>query len=143
VDRNPIPSESTGGNTSWEVDEMKQTTAAVGPLDSAIREMMLASERFAIERLRRRRLTSLLERSDLLLAGLEELNLLEVKRIPERRLSQLAVLAADLPFEYQLPIGPRPSPTAVIDAVFDLQEAILRSITGREAEAGEDLERVS
>jgi hypothetical protein len=129
-----------GGNTSWEVDEMKQTKAAVGPLDAAIREMMLASERFATERLRRRRLSSLLERSDLLLAGLEELNLLEVKRVPERGLSQLSVLLADLPFEHRLPIGPRPSPTAAIDAVFDLQEAILRSITGSEPEAGEELE---
>jgi len=115
---------------------------AVGPLDSAIREMLLASERFAIERLRRRRLTSLLERSDLLLAGLEELNLLDVKRVPKRGLSQLAALVADLPLEHRLAIGPRPSPTAAIDAVFDLQEGILRSITGSEAEADEPLERV-
>jgi hypothetical protein len=116
---------------------------AAGPLDSAIREMRLASELFAIEQLRRRRLTRLLERSDLLLAGLEELNLLDLKRVPERGLSQLEALVAEVPFEYRLPIGPRPSPTAAIDAVFDLQAGILQTMTGVEAEADEPLERVS
>jgi hypothetical protein len=67
-----------------------------------------------------------------------------VKRVPERGLSQLAALVADLPAELRLPIGPLPSTTAAIDAVFDLQERILLSVTGAEpaAEADERLERV-
>lgn len=117
--------------------------AARGPLDAAIREMMLASERFATERLRRRRLTSLLERSDLLLAGFEDLNLREVKRVPERGVSRLAALVADLPLEHRLSIGPRPSPTAAIDVVFDLQEGILHSIAGTDIEVDERMEVVS
>jgi hypothetical protein len=47
---------------------------------------------------------------------------------------QLADLVADLPFEYQPHIEQEPSPTAAIDVVFEIQECLLRSIAGRDAD---------
>jgi hypothetical protein len=109
-------------------------------MDAAIRELRLASERFAIERLRRRRFTSLLERSDHLLAGLEHMNLRNRRRVPQVALFHLATLIADLPFEFHSPIGTYCSPTKAIDVVFDIQEGLLQAITGRAAMAAERLE---
>jgi hypothetical protein len=116
---------------------------AIGPLESTSREVRLASERFVLESLRRRRLASLLQRTDQMLAGLEQLNLLDVERVPEAWPSQLAALIAEMPFEFQPPVGQHPSPTAAIDALFDLQARLLQSITGTEAEADDPLEAAS
>jgi hypothetical protein len=117
--------------------------AAIGPLESTAEAVRLASERFAIERLRRRRLASLLERTDQMLIQLEQLNLLEVKRVPDSWPTHLAALVADLPFPHQPPAELGPSPTAAIDAVFDVQAGLLRSMTGIEAQDDEPLEAAS
>ena len=82
-------------------------------------------------------------RTDQMLTALEELNVLQVERVPESWLWQLGELVADLPFEYQPPIGQPPSPTAAIDLVFDIQEHLLELITGIEAEHDERLETAS
>jgi hypothetical protein len=116
---------------------------AVGPLASASQEITLASERYAIGHLRSRRMASLLMRTDQMLTGLEELNELAVKRVPESWLWQLGELVADLPFEYQPTVGQQPSPTAAIDVVFDIQALLLEVITGIEAERDERLETAS
>jgi hypothetical protein len=105
---------------------------AIGPLESASEDLRLASEQFAVARLRSRPLASLLMRTDQMLTELEVLNLQDVERVPESWLWRLAELVADLPFEYQPAIGQEPSPTAAIDVVFEIQEGLLRSITGRE-----------
>jgi hypothetical protein len=75
-------------------------------------------------------------RTDRMLTELEVLNVLDVERAPESWLWQLAELVADLPFEYQPPIGQEPSPTAAIEVVFEIQEGLLRSITGTDADEG-------
>jgi hypothetical protein len=116
---------------------------ATGPLESASKDMRLASERFAVARLRSRRLASLLMRTDQMLMELEVLNVQDVERTPESWLWQLAELVADLPFEYQPPIGHELSPTAAIDVVFEIQEGLLRSITGRDADDDSLLETAS
>src|SRR4030088_2287938 len=110
---------------------------AIGPLGSASQEIRLASERDTIGHLRSRRMASLLMRTDQMLAALEELNILAVKRVPESWLWQLGELVAELPFEYQPTIGQLPSPTAAIDVVFDIQALLLEVITGIEAERDE------
>jgi hypothetical protein len=112
------------------------------PLAATTFEISLAREMFVAERLRRFHLASLLKRTDRMLGGLEELNLLDVPRVPESVLLQIEALVADLPFDYSLLIGTQPSPTEVIDLVFDLQEAILLFMTATSPDH-EDLEEAS
>ena len=100
------------------------------PLAATSFEISLAHEMFVAERFRRFHLASLLKRTDRMLGGLEELNLLDVPRVPESLRLQIAALVADLPFDYSLLIRTQPSPTEAIDLVFDLQEAILLFMTG-------------
>jgi hypothetical protein len=81
-----------------------------------------------------------LMRTDQMLTALEELNMLDLERVPESWLWQLGELVADLPFECDPRVGQQPSPTAAIDLVFDIQERLLELITGIEAEHEERLE---
>jgi hypothetical protein len=99
-------------------------------LEAACLEISLANERFVTERLRRLHLNLLLKRTDRMLGALEELNLMNVPHIPEASRLQIAVLVADLPFEYSVFIGDPSTPTQAIDLVFDLQEALLVFMTG-------------
>jgi hypothetical protein len=96
-----------------------------------------------MEQLPRRRVLALLERTDRMLDSLETLNLLEVKNVPDSWQSQLAVLLADLPFAYDPQVESRPSPTAAIDVMFDIQEGLLRSKSGRVTVDDELLETAS
>jgi hypothetical protein len=111
--------------------------APAGPLEQACQEISLAEERFAIERLRRRRLASLLRRTDQILTELEKLNLQDVKLVSEAGLLELAALVADLPSDQRPVIGRRPSPTTAIDVVFDIQADLLGSIKDAEPGDGE------
>ena len=112
------------------------------PLAATSFEISLAREMFATERLRRFHLASMLQRTDRMLGGLEELNLLDVPHVPESLRLQIVALVADLPFDYSLLIGDQPSPTEAIDLVFDLQEAILLFMTGASPDE-DDLEAAS
>jgi hypothetical protein len=116
---------------------------AVGPLEAACEDVRLASEQSAVARLRSRRIASLLMLTDQMLMELEVLNLRDVERVPESWLWQLAELVANLPYEYQPRIGQQPSPTAAIDVVFEIQEGLLRSITGRDPDYDDLLETAS
>jgi hypothetical protein len=98
----------------------------------ANQEIRDAIDRFAAERLGNRRLPALLERTDVMLAELETLNLMEVRRTPVSQVAALSALVADLPFDYTPRIGPRAKPTAVIDVVFDIQAAIFNRMYGTE-----------
>lgn len=113
-----------------------------GPLVWAVHEIWEASERSETERLRQRYVTSLLQRTDRLLEGLEELNLLDVPRVSDAWPLHIATVVADLPFEYHPTIKDRPTPTEAIDLIFDLQQALLQWMNGREPEE-EELETAS
>jgi hypothetical protein len=82
-------------------------------------------------------------RTDQMLTELEILNLQDVERAPESWLWQLAELVADLPFEYRPLIGHELSPTAAIDVVFEIQQGLLQSITGGDADDDSLLEAAS
>ncbi len=99
-----------------------------GPLGLACQEIRIAIDRFASDQRRGRRLPSLIARTDQLLAELETLNLRKVRRVPSRLRSELVVLVGDLPFEYMAPLRQRPSPTAAIDLVFDIQQGLFPRI---------------
>jgi hypothetical protein len=103
-----------------------------GPMGSANREIRDAIDGFVAERLASRRLPTLLERTDTMLAELETLNLMEVRSTPASLRSALTALVADLPFEYAPRIGPRVSPTAAIDVVFEIQAGIFHLMYGTE-----------
>lgn len=104
----------------------------VGPMGLANQEIRDAAESFAAARLGSRRLPSLLERTDAILAELETLNLMEVRRTPAPLRSAMSALIAELPFDITPRIGPRPSPTAAIEVVFDLQARLFNVMYGSE-----------
>jgi|SRR2546421_5704188 len=101
-----------------------------GPMELANEEIREAFDRFAANRLESRRLPALLERTDAMLTELETLNLMEMRRTPAPLRSALTALIADLPFEYTPRSGPRPSPTAAIDVVFDIQAILFKLLYG-------------
>ena len=105
-----------------------------GPLGSANQEIRAAIDAFVEGRRASRRLPSLLKRTDAMLAELETLNLLQVRRAPISWHSELSALVIDLPFEYQPRIAQHPSPTAAIDVVFEIQHGLFRLMTGAEFE---------
>ena len=105
-----------------------------GPLGSANQEIRAAIDAFVEGRRASRRLPSLLKRTDAMLAELETLNLLNVRRAPASWHSELSALVTDLPFEYKPRIAQRPSPTAAIDVVFDIQSGLFRLIASAEFE---------
>jgi len=113
-----------------------------GPMGLANQEIRDAMDGFIAERLSSRRLPALLERTDTMLTELETLNLMEVRRTPVPLRAALTALVADLPFEYTPRIGPRPSPTAAIDVVFDIQRGIFHLMYGT-APADELIEMAS
>ena len=103
-----------------------------GPMGLANQEIRDAIDRFAAERVCSRRLPALLERTDTILTELETLNLMAVRRTPAPVRAALTALVAELPFEYTPRIGPRPSPAAAIDVVFDIQAGIFDLMYGSE-----------
>ena len=103
-----------------------------GPMGLANQEIRNAIDRFAAERVGSRRLPALLERTDTILTELETLNLMGVRRTPTPVRAALTALVAELPFEYTPRIGPRPSPAAAIDVVFDIQAGIFDLMYGSE-----------
>ena len=123
------------------VDEL--IPGLTGRLESARREAVFARQRQAELRLPRRRLVELLRRSDRILVSLEELNLSGATRVPYPWLSQLADLIADLPFAFPLPVVMWPSPTEGISTVFDVQDGLLRCLSGRPAADDDRLEQAS
>jgi hypothetical protein len=114
----------------------------VNPLALACFEISMSHDRAVNKYLRARYLSSLLRRSDRMLEGLEELNLIGIARVPEAWRFHMAALVADLPFEFSMVIKDRPSPTQAIDLVFELQETILLFMTGTKPDE-DDLEEAA
>jgi hypothetical protein len=81
-------------------------------------------------RLRSQYFESLLRRTDWMLDRLEQLNLRDAHRVPHSSRLELCEVVAALPFEYHAALGDEASPTAAIDLVFDLQQALLSFMTG-------------
>jgi len=105
-----------------------------GPMGLANQQIRDAFAEFAAERLVRRHLPELLKRTDAMLAELESLNLMHVRRAPASWRSDLTTLIADLPFEYEPHIRPHGSPTAAIDLVFDIQARLFRLRFGTDSD---------
>jgi hypothetical protein len=73
-------------------------------------------------RLDRARLPRLIALTDVMLDELEALNLADVPRVSAEWRERLVLLFASLPFEYRPRLRAFPSPTEVLDIIFDVQE---------------------
>lgn len=82
-------------------------------------------------RLDRARLPHLIALTDAMLEELEQLNLADVARVSAEWRERLVLLFASLPFEHRARLRAFPSPTEVLDVIFDVQERLfaLRSDT--------------
>jgi hypothetical protein len=107
-----------------------------GPMGLANQEIRDAIDEFQLERLESRRLPSLLARTDAMLTELETLNLIGAKRAPASWRQEVTTLVAELPFQYAPRMGQRPSPTAAIGLVFDIQAGLFHLMTGAEPDDG-------
>jgi len=100
------------------------------PLASACFAISQANDKFMSRRLRSVYFESLLRRTDWILDRLEYLNLMDVHRVPNSARLELSAVVAALPFDYYAALDDEVSPTAAIDLVFDLQQALLSFMTG-------------
>lgn len=82
--------------------------------------------------LERERIPQLIRWTDAMIEELEELNLLEVRRVDISWRPRLALLFSCLPFEYRPSIRAHPSPTQVVDVLFDIQAHLFNLKNGRE-----------
>jgi hypothetical protein len=121
-------------------DGGQPTGSVTGPLGTACQEIRVLGDRVDVKTLRRSYLVYLLNRTDRMLDGLEQLNLLDMEDCPDIWRSHLAALAADLPFDYRPVLSANLAPTGAIDIVFDIQERLLAWMTGRAPESDELLE---
>jgi hypothetical protein len=67
-----------------------------------------------------------MHRTEFLLDELEELNLAEVDRAPDDLGRRLALLIESLPFPYVPTVGPGPSPTDLMDELFEIQLRLMQ-----------------
>jgi hypothetical protein len=78
----------------------------------------------------RPRLERLMRLTDRLLDEVEQLNLDEACRLSPDWTARLDLLFSSLPFAFEPVIDASPTPTDVLDVIFDLQQAILARKTG-------------
>jgi hypothetical protein len=100
------------------------------PLAATCLAITVANDSFMSRRLRSLYFESLLRRTDWMLDRLEQLNLMDAHRVPYSARLELSAVVAALPFEYHAALDDEASPTAGIDLVFDLQQALLSFMTG-------------
>jgi hypothetical protein len=138
--RNRLAAEAMVRPRLFGPDAVQLTHTDHGPLGVACEEIRIAGDRVDTEMLRRTYLAYLLNRTDRMLDGLEQLNLHDMEYCPEIWRSHLAALIAELPFDHEPVSRTRLSPTAAIDIVFAIQGGLLAWITGRPPEHDELLE---
>jgi hypothetical protein len=96
-----------------------------GTIDEASREICRDLVRARLRSLERARIQHLLTLTDATVDELERLNLNEVERLSGEWRERLALLFAELPFPYIPWVRAHPSPTEVLDVLFDIQGRLL------------------
>jgi hypothetical protein len=84
------------------------------------------------------RIQRLLQLTDTMVDELEQLNLADVERVGIEWRTRLTFLFSALPFPYLPRLRAFPSPTEVLDVLFDLQAPLLDLKVGRSAGARSD-----
>lgn len=96
-----------------------------GVLDGTCREIRWHIERAERRELEQQRVQQLVHATDVIVEELERLNLDHVERVDADWKRRLTMLFAELPFPYTPWLRAHPSPTEVLDVVFDLQGRLL------------------
>lgn len=96
----------------------------VGGIQAAVATMVSDALHEHEERLAREAVRHLIRVTDGMIAELEALNLREETQVPEGWEARLILLLANLPFEPKVKIPARPSPTQVLDFLFDIQQVL-------------------
>jgi hypothetical protein len=81
----------------------------------------------------RQRVERLIQLTDTMVDELEQLNLADVERVGSEWRQRLTFLFSALPFPYLPRLRAFPSPTEVLDVLFDLQAPLLELKVGRSA----------
>src|SRR5207245_869669 len=119
---------TAGGATDSARRAQEERLTEKGPIGLANQAIRQCLDDFATERRARQRLTSLLARTDAMLAELE--NLLGLRQVTGSGRSELAELVRDIAFGDAPQIGWRPSLTASIDLIFEIQGRLFDEMYG-------------
>jgi len=92
-----------------------------GPMGEANDAVDAARRRAHSTALERERIPRLISWTDSMVEELEGLNLRDVRTVDFSWRPRLALLFAFLPFDYRPSIRARPSPTELLDVIFDVQ----------------------
>ncbi|MFZ0218032.1 MAG: hypothetical protein WAM30_19030, partial [Candidatus Dormiibacterota bacterium] len=95
-----------------------------GGIRAAVDTMVLEAERAREERAKREAVQRLIQVTDRMIAELEELNLREVPRVPDELRMRARLVFAGLGFEPRPSLPVAPTPTQLIDSVFDAQQIV-------------------
>lgn len=106
--------------------------AASARIQDAIDAIHAAKHSAMASLLERERIPQLIRWTDAMIEELEELNLLEVRRVDISWRPRLALLFSCLPFEYRPSMRAHPSPTQIVDVLFDIQAHLFNLKNGRE-----------
>jgi len=123
LDRRRAKRPAAGDRRPLAVDMMTGTTQ-VGGIQAAITSMVSAARQAHEERLEREAIWRLIQLTDGMIEELEELNLREVPSVSDRWRPVLVLLCASLPFQLRVRFISRPSPTELLDVLFDIQQAL-------------------
>lgn len=97
----------------------------IGSMEEACREIWHHLVWARRRQLERERVQRLIELTDAMVEELEQLNLKEVERVGSEWKPRLTFLFSALPFRYVPCLRARPSPSEVLDVLFDLQAPLL------------------
>lgn len=103
---------------------------AAGGIRAAIDAIVLAAARIYEERARREAVARLIRVTDGMIAEAEELNLREVRYVPDRLRMRAQLVFGLVGFEATSAIRLRPTPTGLIDALFDAQQLLFDAKVG-------------
>ncbi|HSR25076.1 MAG TPA: hypothetical protein VLW53_16090 [Candidatus Eisenbacteria bacterium] len=97
----------------------------IGALDGTCREIRWHLERAERRELEHRQIQQLVRATDAIVDELERLNLQHVERLEGEWKRRLTLLFAALPFPYTPWLRAHPSPSEVLDVLFDVQGRLL------------------
>jgi hypothetical protein len=97
----------------------------IGALDGTCREIRWHLERAERRELEQQRVQQLMRATDAIVDELERLNLQHVERVDAEWKRRLTLLFAELPFSYTPWLRAYPSPTEVLDVLFEVQQRLL------------------
>ena len=99
-------------------------SSGTGGIRAAIEEMVRETVRAHEQRARREAVARLIRVTDGMIAEVEELNLREVTRIPACLEMRAQLVFEMLGFEPKPPLSAQPTPTRLIDTLFDAQQLL-------------------